>query len=386
VPAILLAVLILASAVRADAQHPSLTAGDWLRVDFRARFQGDVRRSEAPMARDDSRLDIARRRLGVEGRVGRVFAYQVEYELGSNEWRDVYLDYRQFRAVQVKAGAFKLPFGLDENTSSTSLDFIYRARISSRLAPGRDRGVAVHGRVLANAVTYEAGVFGHDGDNARPSNSTRVFGGRTVATRVVAHPFRSSESPFASLQVGGALSSTNVPLGFPAVRARTVFGVSFYDSDVWVEGRRQRTGLEARWRPGRASLQSEYIRLTDERRGQSVEDGDLSPLTAHGWYVSGTYALTGKRHRLGIVELAARYETLSFGSSGSNGEASTSARADVVLGNTDRATTLGASWSVNQWVKVQANVVREDIRRPSMGPMPGRGAFWSRAFRLQLTI
>jgi phosphate-selective porin len=102
--------------------------------------------------------------------------------------------------------------------------------------------------------------------------------------------------------------------------------------------------------------------------------------------VSGTYTLTGKRHRLGIVELAARYETLGFGSSGSNGEASTSARADAVLGNTDRATTLGASWSVNQWVKVQANVVREDITRPSMGPMPGRGAFWSRAFRLQLTI
>ncbi len=202
----------------------------------------------------------------------------------SNEWRDVYLDYRQFKAVQVKAGTFKLPFGLEENTSSTNLDFIYRTRISSRLAPGRDRGMAVHGRVLRNLVTYEAGVFRHDGDNAQPSASARVFGGPTIAARIVANPFRGSTSAFANLQIGGAISRTNIPLGYPAVRARTVFGASFYDSDVWVKGRRQRTGLEARWRPGRVSLQAEYIRLTDERRGQSVEDGDLSPLLAHGWY------------------------------------------------------------------------------------------------------
>jgi phosphate-selective porin OprO/OprP len=383
---ILIALLVLGSAVPAAAQHPSITAGNWLRVDLRARFQGDVRKSEAPMADQDASLDIARRRVGVEGRLVRVFDYQVEYELGVNEWRDVYLDFRRFRAAQVKAGQFKLPFGLEENTSSTNLDFIYRARISSRLAPGRDRGVSVHGRLLGNVVGYEAGVFGHDGDNARPSASTRVFGGRTIAARVVVAPFRDSTSPFASLQLGGAVAGTDVPLGFPAVRARTVFGASFYNSKVWVQGRRQRTGLEARWRRERLSLQAEYIRLTDERRGQSVEDGDLSPLLAQGWYVSGTCALTRKRNRFGVVEVAARYETLGFGSKGSAGEPSTSARADVVLGNSDGAATLGVSWQVNRWVKVQANVIREDIERPSMGPLPDNAAFWSRVFRLQLTL
>jgi phosphate-selective porin OprO/OprP len=338
------------------------------------------------MADDDAGLDIARRRVGVEGRLARVFEYQVEYELGVNDWRDAFLDYRQYRAAQIKAGQFKLPFGLEENTSSTNLDFIYRARISSRLAPGRDRGVSVHGRVLGNVVAYEAGVFRHDGDNARPSASTRVFGGPTVAARVVVAPFRDSTSALTSLQVGAAVAGSDVPLGFPAVRARTVFGASFYNSNVWVQGRRQRTGLEARWRPGRLSLQSEYIRLTDERRGQSVEDGDLSPLLAQGWYASGTYALTRKRNRFGVIELAARYETLGFGSKGSAGEPSTSARADAVLGNTDRATTLGVNWHVNRWIKVQANVIREDIKRPTMGPLPDNAAFWSRVFRLQLTI
>jgi phosphate-selective porin OprO/OprP len=383
---LILTLLIVLAAAPAAAQPTSIKAGNWLRVDFRARFQGDIRKSEAPIRGDeDGGLDIARRRVGVDGRVKHI-DFQIEYELGARAWRDVYLDYRQFKAVQVRGGVFKVPFGLDESTSATNLDFIYRSRISSRLAPGRDRGLSVHGRVLKNIVTYEAGVFGNDGDNARPSNSARVFGARTMAARILVHPFRASKSPMGDLQIGGAVTSSDVPLGFPAVRARTVFGASFYDSDVWVQGRRQRTGLEARWQPGRMSIQAEYIRLTDERRGQSVEDGDLSPLLAHGWYVSSTYGFTRKRNRFGRVEAAVRYEILSFGSTGRDGALSTSVRADAVLGNSDRVTTLGANWHVNKWVKVQANLIREEIGRPSMGPMPGRAGFWGRAFRLQLTL
>jgi phosphate-selective porin OprO/OprP len=387
VHAIFAVLLVLAAAAPAAGQHPSIAVGDWLRVDFKAAFQGDLRKSQADIrGDDDGGLDIARRRVGVEGRISGVLDYQVEYEIGTHRWRDVYMDYRKFKAAQVRAGIFKMPFGLDENTSATNLDFVYRARISARLAPGRDRGVSVHGRVLKGLIAYEGGVFRNDGENARPSNSARVFGKRTVAARVLAQPLRSSKSVLADLQFGGAITSGDVPLGFPAVRARTVFGQSFYNSDVWVSGRRQRTGLEARWRPGPVSIQTEYIRLSDQRRGQSVEDGDLSPLVAQGWYISGTYALTRKRNRFGRVEVAARYETMSFGSRNAGEAPSTSARADVVLGNVDRATTLGANWLLNRWVKVQANLVRENIGRPSMGPRPGQSGFWSRVFRLQLTL
>jgi phosphate-selective porin len=134
------------------------------------------------------------------------------------------------------------------------------------------------------------------------------------------------------------------------------------------------------------TLQAEYIRLSDERRGQSVEDRDLSPLVAQGWYASGTYALSRKRNRYGLLEAAARYETLSFGSRSSGVEPSTSVRADAVLGNSDRVATLGVNWLPNRWVKLQANLIREAIGRPSMGPSPERAAFWSRVFRVQLTL
>ena len=325
-------------------------------------------------------------------------------EAASHEWRDVYLNYRQFKAVQIRAGKFKLPFGLDENTSATNLDFIYRSRIASRLAPGRDRGVMVHGKLLKEVITYEAGVFQHDGQNARPSASARVFGRQTTAARLNVSPFRHSKSALADFQAGVAVSGTTIPEGFSAIRARTVLGASFFDSDVWVKGRRQRTGLEARWRPGPFSMQAEYIRLTDERRGQAVDGGDLSPLLAEGWYVSGTFAVTGERKSdgldtprhpfhpflkwggFGAVEVTTRFETLSFGSAGGSGNLSTSTRADNVLGNSDHALTWGVNWYLNRWMKIQANLIRERIHEPSMGPVPGRATFWSRLVRFQFTV
>jgi phosphate-selective porin OprO/OprP len=142
--------------------------------------------------------------------------------------------------------------------------------------------------------------------------------------------------------------------------------------------------------------------LTEERVGQSVEDSDLPPLRAHGWYVSGTWALTGDRKAdgldatehpifqggVGAVELAVRVERLTFDSatSTSTSEPSTSPRADVILGNSNRAVTIGANWYLNRWIKVQFNLIRETLTDPEQGPLPDRSSFWSRAVKLQFTL
>ena len=390
IPAVLMLLLLACGAATPAAAQPlSIDAGPWLHAALRARLEADIRQSDAPegdrSATQEEWLHVGRRRIGVEGRAIRVLEYQVEYELAARRWRDVYVGYRQFDAFRLRVGLFKVPFGLEENTSTTNLDFVYRARISSRLAPGRDRGLMAHGRVLSNRIEYETGFFRHDGENARPSTAPRVYGGRTVAGRVVLQPFRGSTSVASKLRIGAASAISNVPTGFPGIRARTVFGSSFYDSDVWVSGRRFRTGLEARWRSGPMSIQAEYMRATDERRGQSVEDQDLSPLVAHGWYLAATYAVVRQR-RLGTIDLAARIERLAFGSSGSGGEPSSSARADRVRGNADRVMTLGLNWKVNRWIRVQGNLIREQIAEPSLGPSPERAAFWSRALRVQVAM
>jgi phosphate-selective porin OprO and OprP len=382
------------------SDHPSLFFGKNTRIDFRARLQVDVRDSEASIG-DASGFDVARRRVGVEGRIAGVVDFQIEAELGDDDpWRDVYADYRQFPHAQVQAGKFKLPFSLDENTSSTNLDFVYRSRAATQLAPGRDRGAMVHGRVLKSVLRYELGLFDHDGKNARTSNPERVFGGTTVAGRVTVQPFRARKTELRDLQFGVAFTGSEVPAGFASLRGRTALDASFFPSDVWVQGQRRRVGLEARWRPGPFSVKAEYIRVTTERLGQSVEDTDLSPLLATGWYVSGTWAITGEakadgidnprrpifRGGYGALELAVRVEGLGFGSTAAGDLPSTSPRADVILGNSDRAVTIGVNWHPYHGIKVQLNFVRESISDPAHGPLASEAAFWSRVVRFQFTL
>jgi phosphate-selective porin len=258
----------------------------------------------------------------------------------------------------------------------------------------------VHGRLLDRVVRYELGLFDQDGRNARTRNPERVSGGRTLAGRLVAQPFRSSKSIVADLQAGVAFTSSDVPPGVRSLRGLTTFDDTLFDRDLWVQGRRQRSGFELRWRPGPFSFKSEYIRVTTERRGQSVEDTDLSPLRATGWYVSGTWAVTGERKAGGLnkprrpfprggygaLEVAVRVERLTFDSLATDGIPSFSVRADVVEAASDSVTTIGGSWYLNQWIKIQLNALRETVTNPRRGePASGRRT-WSYITRFQFTM
>ena len=382
--------------------YPSLHFGKGTHIDLRARVQFDVRDFETPVdGGDAAESDFARRRIALEGEIKGVVAFEIDRELeGENPWRDVYANYQQFDSVQVQGGKFKLPFSLDENTSPTNLDFVYRSLAARVLAPGRDRGVMVHGRLLDRIVRYELGVFDRDGHNARSRNLERVSGDRTLAGRLLVQPFRSSKSVASDLQAGFAFTSSDVPQGLRSLRGLTTFEETFFDPDLWVQGQRQRSGFELRWRPGPFSVKSEYIRMTTERRGQSVEDTDLSPLLATGWYISGTWAVTGEkkadglnkprrpfmRGGFGAVEVAVRLEELTFSSAATDGIPSTSTRADVVGVSSDRATTVGASWHLNQWVKIQLNAIKEVVTNPRRGPASPSRSSWSYVTRFQFTM
>ena len=165
--------------------------------------------------------------------------------------RDVYLNYKQH--VRLRGGDGRQvqgTFSLDENTSSTNLDFVNRSRIATLLAPGRDVGVMVHGRFLPRGILrYELGLFNEDGSNAGGTTPI-TCGDRTVAGRLLVQPFRSTKSVrtiWRSARRSRPASSRKV---CPASAGRTGLDEWFYRPEVLVNGRRQRIGVEARWRPG----------------------------------------------------------------------------------------------------------------------------------------
>lgn len=364
--------------------RPSLRFGKVLRLDFRAGLQGDFRQSQIDLSGAGGLFEVSRRRLGLEGEFLRHVEFQVEREFGATKtWRDVYVDVRRFEPLQVRLGRTKLPFSLDNLTSFANSDFVFRSLLARQLAPGRETGAMLHGRLLDRRVSYQAGVFRHDGDNAPlddhvgfllPDEAPPLSRGSAVAARAIVTPFGSSKdaSPWeGSLHVGLSVTRSSLREGRNSLKGETLFGQTFFPR-MLVSGPRFRVGGEAEWRPGPFSIRAELARTEDARQGQSVTDEDLPPIAADAWYVSGTWTIldgkNGKRADrrwfnapFGRLDLVARAERLRLGSHDASEPESTSPRAANPLPDAETAWTFGVTWWLNHWTKVQVNVIRERL-------------------------
>jgi len=88
-------------------KRPVIEVGNLLTAGIRFKSQVDFREfPDEPDTPSKPLLDLHRTRIGVEGRVIKEFEYQIEAELAdsSEPWRDVYIQTRSFRLLQVRAG------------------------------------------------------------------------------------------------------------------------------------------------------------------------------------------------------------------------------------------------------------------------------------------
>jgi phosphate-selective porin OprO and OprP len=362
------------------------------------------------------RWEMHRNRFGVKGNLFKHIQYEIERELTEKEltekdlalgltpnsqWKDVNVNLTYVKNAQIQIGKFKVPFGLDELTSVTHNDFVYRSLGANYLAPGRDIGAMVHGSVYKHGLTYAAGVFQHDGDNAR---SKKIEGGnQTFAARTSATPFRRlTVSSLGSVELGTAFSMSELsddsfrPNG---LRGRTVLTQdTFYDT-VYVKGHRRRWEADADWAAGPASARAEYTWVSDDRLGQGIGDQDLPDARARAWYVSGTWVLTGEDKRrpvraeapflrggAGAIEVAARYERLWYDGAGGGDAPFRNPRSETIYGSGDRVLTLGVNWTLNRFTRILVNGIREHVEDPERNPVPNGAAFWSRVVRLQFVL
>ena len=408
-------------------QHPSIRYGSLFRLDFQARLQGEAHRSypAAPglNCRDTSISkpcvwELRRNRVGIQGHFFKHVEFEVERELTGQElterdlligyaadslWKDAYVNVRSIDNFQVQLGRFKIPFGLDELTSDLDDDFTYRSLGAKYLAPARDSGVMVHGRFFKRGMSYSAGVFRHDGDNAR---SKRVNGGNeTIAVRVAGTPFRRVTSPaLGVLEIGTAVAFTALPddLVEPnGLRGRTTVTEDTFFEPMYTKGSRQRWEVDLDWTVGPASVRTEYTRVTDDRLQQGLGNQDLPDARAQSWYVAGSWILTGEpktrpvkaareflRDGWGAVEVVGRFERLWFDSAGAPGTSAflRTPRAENISPSGVRVLTMGVNWIVNRWITLQVNTLREQVEDPERNPIADGGAFWSRVVRFQIAL
>jgi phosphate-selective porin OprO/OprP len=412
--------------------RPTIRLGSFAEIGFRIKVQNDFKGFDPQLTTVEGcgpfadsagcTYELHRARVGVKGEFLKHFEFEVEREfadvdetvvrLGPNDteiaeelhdvWRDVYVDFRRFRQFSLQGGKFKVPFGANTLLGDTDLDFIQRSRIASLLTPGRDIGIMAHGRFFKRGLTYQAGLFRHDGDNAQIAGFTGTGQG-TWAGRLTGKPLRLLPLPKALREVefGANVTTSYVPEGLKGLRGRTVQRETFHRR-LFVKGRRTRSGVDLGWTPGPFALRAEFINVNDERHGQSITGANLPDAIYRGWYLSGSWLLTGENKEdlkprrpfraylvskgIGAVEIAARYEQIRFGSSEHPGNPSRSLRAANVLANSNRVWTLGVTWYLNTWVKIQGNFIREKLEDPQRFPIPGVSTYWSQVVRLQFVM
>lgn len=412
--AILLAFFVLPAAAQDKRgfvwdDRPMIVFGEDITLELKARALIEWRRFDPEIGEDTFNLRTAR--VGLAGELTRHLEWEVEREIEEVDdkwqfgaWKDVAGEWKTFDAFRVKGGRFKMPFGLEQTTGVSDLDFAYRALGSTAIAPGRDRGVMVHGEV--GRFGYEAGVFNDDGDNAESDEPQFVKQGEdlddvgpSVAVRVTGDLLRLLPvGRLRSANLGLAYTTSRVPEGLNGLRGESMWGYDFFDR-VYVKGRRQRFGAQFEWTPGPTSLKAEWIQSREERKGQGNRDQDLSDYIGEAWYVAGTWFVTGEdkdsnvnpkrpllKGGIGAIELAARYDQLGFRSASTTGTAFTNPRSEYLLPNTDRVVTFGVNWITSPWTRVIINAIHEDFEDPNRTPEAGTASFWSGLVRLNIVF
>ena len=412
-------VIVLAAAVPAFAQkkrglvwdhRPSIVFGKDVSIDIRGKLQFDWRKFDPEI--DEDPFDFRTARVGIKGDLTKHFDFEIERgiendgELG--DWKDVFLNWSTFDEFSIKAGRFKMPFGLEQNTGATDIDFAYRSLASQIIAPGRDRGVMVYGELSGNDLTYEFGVFDDDGDNGELQEPQFVKAGADLngvgpsyAGRVTANLLKplAVADKLKSMRFGVAYTTAPIPEGLNSLRGQSVYGTEDFFEPVYTNGRRQRLGAQFDWTPGPAGFKAEWMQSREERIGQSNRNQNLSDFVGTGWYGSATWFVTGESKSdnvsvkkplfqggIGAIELAARYDQLEFGSASKTGSAFTNPRAEHLLSNRDRVWTFGVNWMLNRWVRVITNAVHETFDDPQRTPDRGTDKFWSGLIRLQVVF
>lgn len=423
--ALLLVAVVLASAVLVRAQTGRPTAADAspvsetpqpaehddVRVSFDGRPMFDVGqvfhlelggRLDADIAGgldgDDDDFDWSGRRLEIAGSVMRRARFELSREFGSNQpWRDVFVEVDATPAFGVRVGRFKVPFSDDRLRGLGKLDFVNRSFAARVLAWGRDDGVTAFGELGRKRVTYEVGAFrGALHEAGREDIIVRAEDPRPLgAGRVTLRPFVTRKDKglsFRSLRVGASLFRGWNNSGFSTLDVRTIDGHEPLLDSYLVRGPRRGLGLEAQWSPGPVLLSAEWMDVHESRRGQAVDGGDLPDLIGHGWYTSAVWKaarLRGRDHswlRQSLfreLEIVGRLESISLGTGGADAMAILHPRAERVPWQVLRALTLGGSWRLNRYGRIQMNAIAERPRA-TWWDVGDNGTRWSAVTRLQL--
>lgn len=197
-------------------------------------------------------------------------------------------------ALQVRAGQFKMPFSMEELSSSRFLDFQERSLVN-RLVPAKERGAMIHGVPFLGAtyaVALSNGAGKNNNETAPGADAPDVIARATLnVAELVGHQAR------AVYHVGVAGSMGTLPSGTGALgsTATEPRGYAFFLPQAFTGSNvdRQRIGLEGAVAYGPLKFQSEWVQANfkgTSANGVGYDKGIDS------YYVRLMWLITGERY------------------------------------------------------------------------------------------
>jgi phosphate-selective porin OprO/OprP len=269
-----------------------LTLHGLVQADSRAFFKdGGIKGNDGFLLR--------RARPILQGTVFRDFDFLFVPDFGGSsvQIQDAYLNYRFLPELQVQAGKFKSPVGLEQLQSDPATSFNERS-LATDLVPNRDLGVQLKGEFAGGIVSYAAGIFDGAPDYAGTTTNASFQDNKAFAGRVFLQPFKTTS--ISGLQglgfgVGGSYEVDRVTNAAALTTGYTTDGqqkfFSYNTNSTAGNGTHWRISPQGSYYYGPLSLLGEYV-ISDQRVTNSK--GKTADLQNTAWEISGGWVLTGE--------------------------------------------------------------------------------------------
>ena len=340
-------------------------------ISLRGLVQLDSRTFFADQNLVNSGFLLRRARPIITGTVFRDFDFNFTPDFGGTtvQIQDAYLNYRYNPGLQLEAGKFKSPVGLEQLVSDPYTTFNERSLVTD-LVPNRDLGVELHGDLFGGAASYAAGIFDGVSDYSGTTVNVDSDNDKAFAGRIFLQPWKATDVKALKglgFGVGGSYEAdrngaSGLTPGYTTDGQQKFFT---YTNGVTANGTHWRLSPQAYYYYGPFGLLGEYV-VSDQQVTKGARSADLQNTA---WEISGGWVLTGEdasyngvtpRHpfdprngQWGAWQIVARYANLDVDKNAFPTFASYSSSASSA-----RAWSVGLNWYLNKNVRVNTSFSR----------------------------
>ncbi|MCB5185592.1 hypothetical protein LG201_10295 [Methylobacillus gramineus] len=267
-------------------------------VSFDGRIQADYRHFDKHEAQSADTFDIRRAFMTMQGKFYKYYDFNITADFGQagggSALDEAYFGINWWNQARFRVGQFKMPFGLEQDTSDIFTEFQERALLDS-LTPGKERGAMVFGNP-AKGVSY--GLAASTGRGKNNSNTDNSAEGLDIIGRATVNLAELMGSKNAVYHLGADFSRGDIsPVQVNAASGRTeARGITFFTPTKFTfdqddELRRTRYGIEAAVAQGSFKIQSEWMKHNYDGKTNLHQAYDKN---IKSWYAAASWLVTGE--------------------------------------------------------------------------------------------